>query len=98
MGVPTQRHTKSRRNKRRMHIFLKQPILTRCPKCGKPVLPHTICPNCGYYKGREVIDVLAKLEKKERKTREKEIKAKERKGEKELKEKRPLSWKELSKK
>lgn len=98
MGIPTQRHTKSRRNKRRMHIFLKQPILTRCPKCGKPVLPHTICPNCGYYKGREVIDVLAKLEKKERKTREKEIKAKERKGEKELKKKRPLSWKELSKK
>lgn len=98
MGVPKQRHTKSRRNKRRMHIFLKQPVSTRCPKCGEPVLPHTICPNCGYYKGREVIDVLAKLEKKERKKKEKEIKAKEREEKKELKKERPLSWKEMSRK
>jgi len=98
MGVPKQRHTKSRRNKRRMHIFLKQPILARCPKCGKPVLPHTICPNCGCYKGREVIDVLAKLKKKERKKREKEIETKGREEKKELKKQRSLSWKELSRK
>jgi len=96
MGVPKQRHTKSRRNKRRMHIFLKQPVLTRCLKCGEPVLPHTICSNCGHYKGREVIDVLAKLEKKDRKKREKEIKTKEREEKKELKKERPLSWKEMS--
>jgi len=43
------------------------------PKCGKPKLPHTVCKYCGYYKGREVINVLDKLEKKERKKREKEI-------------------------
>lgn len=99
MGVPKQRHTKGRRDKRRMHLFLEQPNLTICQKCGRPVLPHTVCPNCGYYRGKEEIDVLAKLEKKERKNREKEMKTKEREEKKELKtEKKPLSWKELSRK
>lgn len=109
MGVPTQRHTKSRRDKGRMHIFIEQSKLTLCPKCGKRVLPHTVCPNCGYYRDREEINVLAKLEKKERKKREKEIKTKEREEKKELKRtptyppsreraSKPLSWKELSRK
>lgn len=94
MAVPKKRHTKSRRNKRRMHIFLKAPNLIKCPKCGKPVLPHTVCSNCGYYKGMEVIDVLKKLTKKERKKKEKEM----REREKEEKKKKPLSLEELSKK
>ena len=96
MAVPKQKHTKSRRNKRRMHIFAKVPTLTKCLKCGKPLLPHTVCLNCGYYRGVEIIDVLKKLTKKERKKKEKEIKAKEEK-EKKGKEK-PLSLEGLSKK
>ena len=97
MAVPKWRHTKSRRNKRRMHIFLEKPTLVSCPKCGKPVLPHVVCQNCGYYKGVEVIDVLKKLAKKERKQREKEMKAKEAEAKKETKEK-PLTMEGLSKK
>ncbi len=97
MGVPKQKHTKSRRNKRRLHIFLKAATLTKCPKCGQPILPHTICLNCGYYKGTEVIDVLKKLTKKERKKKEKEMKAKEKAAGKEAEEK-PLTWEEMSKK
>ena len=96
-GVPKQRHTKSRRNKRRLHIFLKAAVLIKCPKCGQPILPHTICPNCGYYRGKEVIDVLKKLTKKERKKREKEMKEKEKAAGKETKEK-PLTWEEMSRK
>ncbi len=94
MAVPKQRHTKSRRNKRRMHIYTKMPVLTKCLKCGKLILPHTICWSCGYYKGREVINVLEKLSKKEKKERKKEIKAKE----KEEKKVKPLSMEELSRK
>ena len=97
MAVPKQRHTKSRRNRRRMHIFLKAPVLSICPKCGKEVLPHTICWNCGYYKGEEVVDVMKKLTKKERKQKEKEIKAKEKEAGKEEKEK-PLTWEGMSRK
>lgn len=96
MAVPKQRHTKSRRDKRRANIYLETSSLTTCPKCGKKVLPHTVCSYCGYYKGREVIDVLKKLTKKERKQKEKEIKAKE--AEEKGAEKKPLSWEDLSKK
>lgn len=97
MAVPKQRHTKSRRNKRRMHLFLKAPVLSICGKCGKEILPHTTCLNCGYYKGREVVDVLKKLDRKEKKKREKEMNAKEKEekgGEKE----KSLTWEGLSKK
>ena len=98
MGVPKQKHTKSRRNKRRAHIFMKSPVLVKCPKCGKPILPHTVCPNCGYYKGEEVINVLKKLDKKEKKKREKEMKVKETEEKKETKKKKSLTWQDLSKK
>jgi len=77
-----------------MHIYLKAPSLIKCPKCGSLVLPHTVCPNCGFYKGREVIDVLKKLTKREKKDRQKEIKTKE----KEEKGGKPLSMEGLSKK
>ena len=68
--------------------------MAKCLKCAKPVLPHTVCQNCGYYKGVEIIDVMEKLTKKERKKREKEMKAKEGKEEKE----KPLTFEGLSKK
>ena len=73
VAVPRHRHTKSKVHKRRMHIFIKPVALATCPKCAKPVRPHTICKNCGYYKGQEFIDVLGKLTKKEKKVREKEM-------------------------
>jgi len=96
MAVPKQKHTKSRRDKRRSNIFLKAPKLGKCPKCGKPVLGHVVCSNCGYYKGVEVVDVMKKLDKKEKKQKEKEIAAKE-KEEGKAQEK-PLTFEGLSKK
>jgi len=94
MAVPKRRKTKSRRDNRRMHIFIKKPSLTVCPKCGKPVLMHVICKNCGFYKGAEVIDIMKKLTKKEKKAKQKEIESKE-KQEASVK---PLSMEGLSKK
>ena len=94
MALPKWKKTKGRRNQRRMHILLKNPSLTKCSKCGRLVPPHTVCLNCGYYKGKEEIDVLKKLTKKERKTKEKEIKTKEAEDQKEKK----LTLEGLSKK
>lgn len=93
MALPKQHKTKSRRNQRRMHIYLEVPRLTRCPKCGKPVLPHTVCQNCGFYKGVGVIDVMKKLTRKEKKKKEREMAGKE----KEEKKAKSLSMEELSK-
>lgn len=77
MAVPKQHRSKSRQGQRRMHIYLKTPVFSSCKKCGNAVLPHIVCQNCGTYRGREVIDVLAKLDKKERKQKQKELAAQE---------------------
>ncbi|MDO8443554.1 MAG: 50S ribosomal protein L32 [Candidatus Azambacteria bacterium] len=74
-GVQVKRHTKGKRNRRRSHLALKKTFLAICPKCNKEILPHHICAYCGFYDGREVIDVMAKLTKKEKKRREKEKEA-----------------------
>jgi len=93
MPVPKRRHTKSKRNRRRSHIKLTIPTLNKCPKCAKPVLPHVACLSCGFYKGKEVIDVMKKLTKKERKAKEREMAEKEAEAKKD----KPLTAEELSK-
>ena len=75
-----------------MHIYLKETNPLTCSKCGKAVLAHTICENCGFYKGKEAINVLGKLEKKERKIKEKEIASQE----KDMKNQEKLSPEKLS--
>jgi len=94
MAVPRHKHTRSKVGKSRMHKYIKSAHLNVCPKCKKPVLSHTVCLNCGFYKGNEVINVLADLTKKEKKVREKEIKQ----AEKETKKESPLTMEELSQK
>lgn len=68
------RHTLSHTKMRRSHHALKASVYIKCKKCGFSVLPHRVCQNCGFYKGREVVDVFKKLNKKERKAKEKKLK------------------------
>jgi len=56
MPNPKRRHSRARRDKRRAHDSLSRPALSRCPNCEEARLPHRVCPHCGYYKGREVIE------------------------------------------
>ncbi|MEJ2079294.1 MAG: 50S ribosomal protein L32 [Acidobacteriota bacterium] len=37
--------------------FLTAPNLSICSNCGSQVMPHRVCPNCGHYKGRQVVEV-----------------------------------------
>lgn len=98
MAVPKKRQTKSSRNRRRSHHSLKKVNFAVCPKCKEPVLAHHFCQACGTYNGREVIDVMAKLSKKERKAREKEMDKAGEKADKEAKKSKPLNLEKLSKK
>ena len=59
MPNPKRRHSKGRKNRRRAHDHLYVPGLAECPKCHEKKLPHQVCPQCGYYKGREVVDTSA---------------------------------------
>lgn len=38
------------------HDALTLPNLVECPQCKTPRLSHQVCPNCGYYKGVEVVE------------------------------------------
>ncbi|HKB70481.1 MAG TPA: 50S ribosomal protein L32 [Thermoanaerobaculia bacterium] len=57
MPNPKHRHSKARRDKRRAHDFLAAPAMSECPNCHESKLPHRVCPHCGHYKGKEVIDI-----------------------------------------
>ncbi len=57
MALPKRKTSRSRRDKRRTHKKLTAPNVSACPQCHESKLPHRVCPNCGYYKGREEIRV-----------------------------------------
>ncbi len=55
MPVPKKRQSRARVRKRRTHWKLGKPTLVRCPKCHQFMVPHRVCPHCGYYAGRLVV-------------------------------------------
>ena len=57
MAVPKRKHSKARQRKRRTHVKATPPTLANCDRCLQPKMPHRVCPNCGHYAGRQVIDV-----------------------------------------
>jgi len=46
-----------RRDKRRAHDFMVAPQLATCSHCSAAILPHRICPECGYYRGKQAIEI-----------------------------------------
>ncbi|QDS86228.1 50S ribosomal protein L32 [Rosistilla oblonga] len=57
MAVPKRKHSNSRTNKRRSHDHLSRKQLTYCPQCSSATPTHTVCPKCGYYMGRTIVEV-----------------------------------------
>lgn len=56
MAVPKRRQSKSRSRKRRSHDFITPLQLCHCPQCQTQVPTHVVCPTCGYYQGRTLIE------------------------------------------
>ena len=57
MAVPKQKQSHSRTSKRRAQHKISAPSVNACPQCHQPRRPHRVCPHCGSYGGREVVDV-----------------------------------------
>lgn len=57
MANPKRKISRSKRDKRRANWFsaMKPTQLFTCSNCGAKKLPHRVCPECGYYKGKLVV-------------------------------------------
>ena len=56
MPVLKRKTSSAVRDSRRAHDGLTAPAKSECPQCHQTKLPHTVCPACGYYKGKEVVE------------------------------------------
>ena len=58
MAVPKKKTSKAKSRSRRASAWtLNAPARSMCPRCGAAKLPHIVCGNCGWYNGRQAIDV-----------------------------------------
>lgn len=64
MALPKRRHSKARGKKRRTHWKISKTNLAPCPQCKSPKQAHRVCAVCGYYNGRQVIEIKVKEKKK----------------------------------
>ncbi|MFH1655861.1 MAG: 50S ribosomal protein L32 [Candidatus Omnitrophota bacterium] len=66
MALPIRRHSKQRGRKRRTHWKLSALNLSTCPQCKQLRHPHKICPFCGFYKDRVVVEIKPKKPKRKK--------------------------------
>jgi len=55
----TRKTSKSKsRSRRAANMKLKQNLnLVECPNCHQKKLPHRVCSNCGFYDGRDILNI-----------------------------------------
>ena len=57
MALPKRRHSHTRTKTRRAQYKVTQSVqLQDCPNCGTPKMYHRVCPSCGEYRGRTVVE------------------------------------------
>ncbi len=57
MAQPKKRQSKTRTKKRRTHDKATMPTLAICSNCGSHHIYHTVCPECGHYRGKLAIEL-----------------------------------------
>ncbi len=73
--VVRMRHTKSHTKNRRSHHALKSTNFAKCENCQSLKKRHTVCSACGFYRGKKVLDLVKKTEKKQKKAKAKKVEA-----------------------
>lgn len=61
MAHPKRRQSKTRTLKRRTHDKAVAPTMAICPNCGAWHVYHTVCGECGYYRGKLAIEKVAAM-------------------------------------
>ena len=57
MAVPKRKVSKQRGNKRfASNHKATMPTLVECPQCHERKQSHKVCPHCGYYNGKAVVE------------------------------------------
>ena len=58
MAVPKYKTSKAR-SRRRRSINMKMDVetLVSCTNCGNKIMRHRVCPKCGFYRGKQVIEL-----------------------------------------
>ncbi|MEM9202453.1 MAG: 50S ribosomal protein L32 [Actinomycetota bacterium] len=58
MAVPKRKMSKSKSRSRKASAWRTgRTARSICPQCGAPQRPHRACAKCGYYAGRQVLDL-----------------------------------------
>ena len=55
MPVPKGKSSKSRRDRRSANQQAEVKSIVSCKNCKEPIIPHRVCFECGYYKGKKVV-------------------------------------------
>lgn len=55
--LPKRKVSRRRRNNRRAHDALSLKHLVRCEDCAEYKPAHRVCPHCGFYNGRQVLEI-----------------------------------------
>ena len=63
MAVPKHKVSKQAGNSRFANWKIKNPSISECPQCHELRASHRVCPKCGYYNGKQVVDVSKKENK-----------------------------------
>ncbi|MEM5947761.1 50S ribosomal protein L32 [Spirochaetia bacterium 38H-sp] len=57
MAVPKYKTSKARSRRRRsINMRINGVVLSVCSNCGSKVKPHRVCPKCGNYRGKQVLE------------------------------------------
>ena len=57
MAHPKRKQSRMKRHQRKAANAYEGVQATFCTKCQAPVAPHRVCPVCGNYGGKQVVDV-----------------------------------------
>jgi large subunit ribosomal protein L32 len=57
VATPKKKTPKNKTASRASQWKTRPSTYAECPQCHQPKLPHRVCGNCGYYAGRQAIEV-----------------------------------------